>query len=181
MQGLRDATVRKKKREPVGEPKNLSANTDGLLGFRHNMSSEPNTKGDREHQGATYHTPALKMLCPVEAYINWITVAGLTSGPGFRGIDRWGNLSTVGVNPHSLIPMLRRILAEAGLPAAMYSSHSLRRGFATWASANGWDIKALMTYVGWKDMQSALRYIDASASFEGLAVGKQGSDLQIGR
>ncbi|KPX57547.1 MULTISPECIES: site-specific integrase [Pseudomonas syringae group] len=141
----------------------------------------PYTKSDREHQGATYHTPALKMLCPVEAYINWITIAGLASGPVFRGIDRWGNLSTEGINPHSLIPMLRRILAEAGLPAAMYSSHSLRRGFATWATANGWDIKALMTYVGWKDMQSALRYIDASASFAGLAVGKRGSELQIGR
>lgn len=140
----------------------------------------PYTKGDREHQGATYQTPALKMLCPVEAYINWITVAGLASGPVFRGIDRWGNLSNEGINPHSLIPMLRRILAEAGLPDAMYSSHSLRRGFATWASANGWDIKALMTYVGWKDMKSALRYIDASASFAGLAVGARGAALQIG-
>ncbi len=141
----------------------------------------PYTKGDREHQGATYHTPALKMLCPVEAYINWITLAGLTSGPVFRGIDRWGNLSSKGINPHSLIPMLRSILAEAGLPAAMYSSHSLRRGFATWASANGWDIKALMTYVGWKDMKSALRYIDPSASFAGLAVGGREMGYQIQR
>ncbi|MNL54078.1 hypothetical protein D3C87_1773780 [compost metagenome] len=51
----------------------------------------------------------------------------------------------------------------------------MRRGFATWASANGWDIKALMTYVGWKDMKSALRYMDATASFAGLAVGARGS------
>jgi len=27
-----------------------------------------------------------------------------------------------------------------------------------------------MSYVGWKDMKSALRYVDASASFGGLAV-----------
>lgn len=66
--------------------------------------------------------------------------------------------------------MLRRIFAEAGLPESMYTSHSLRRGFATWASANGWDIKGLMSYVGWKDMKSALRYIDAGASFGGLSV-----------
>lgn len=45
----------------------------------------------------------------------------------------------------------------------------MRRGFATWASANGWDIKGLMSYVGWKDMKSALRYVDASSSFGGLA------------
>ena len=66
--------------------------------------------------------------------------------------------------------MLRRIFKEAGLPAELYSSHSMRRGFATWASANGWDIKGLMSYVGWKDMKSALRYVDASMSFGGIAL-----------
>ena len=68
------------------------------------------------------------------------------------------------------IPLLRRIFKEAGLPEALYTSHSMRRGFATWASANGWDIKALMGYVGWKDIKSALRYVDSSVSFGGLAV-----------
>jgi integrase len=33
----------------------------------------------------------------------------------------------------------------------------LRRGFATWASRNQLSIKALMDYVGWRDVQSALR------------------------
>ena len=40
---------------------------------------------------------------------------------------------------------------------------------ATWATANGWDLKALMTYVGWKDIKSAMRYIDPAISFGGLA------------
>ncbi|MBI6576193.1 site-specific integrase [Pseudomonas viridiflava] len=129
----------------------------------------PYTKADRTHQGTTFHTPALKMLCPVDSYINWITVAGTSKGPVFRKLDRWGNLSEKGLKASSLIPLLRRILEEAGIPAQTYSSHSMRRGFATWASANGWDIKGLMSYVGWKDMKSALRYIDASNSFGGLA------------
>lgn len=53
----------------------------------------------------------------------------------------------------------------------------LRRGFAGWARASGWDIKDLMAYVGWKDMKSALRYLETSdaslqARFEaGLAPG----------
>ncbi|MFL1547323.1 tyrosine-type recombinase/integrase [Pseudomonas sp. O39] len=130
----------------------------------------PYTKSDRQHEGTTFHTPALAMLCPVEAYLNWITVAGIATGPVFQRIDRWGNLSGRGMQPHSLIPLLRRILREAGLPAELYSSHSMRRGFATWASANGWYIKGLMSYVGWKDMTSALRYVDASASFAGIAL-----------
>ncbi|PYD94655.1 hypothetical protein DNF23_01870 [Pseudomonas syringae pv. pisi] len=129
----------------------------------------PYTKADRDHQGSTFNTPALKKLCPVEAYINWITVAGIANGPVFRKLDRWGNLSEKGLKSTSFIPLLRRILEDAGIPAQAYSSHSMRRGFATWASANGWHIKGLMSYVGWKDMKSALRYVDASTSFGGLA------------
>lgn len=130
----------------------------------------PYTKGDREHEGQTFETPALTKLCPVEAYISWITVAGIAKGPVFQRIDRWGNLSGKAIQAHSLIPMLRRIFKEAGLPEALYTSHSLRRGFATWASASGWDIKALMGYVGWRDMKSALRYVDSSISFGQLAM-----------
>lgn len=129
----------------------------------------PHTKGDREHVGTTFQTPALKALCPVEAHINWVTFAGIAKGPVFRRLDRWGNLADEAIQPHSLIPMLRRICKEAGLPEELYTTHSMRRGFATWASANGWDIKALMSYVGWKDMKSALRYVDSIMSFGGLA------------
>lgn len=132
----------------------------------------PQSKGDREYLGTTFQTPALIKLCPVEAYVAWVSAAGLARGPVFRRIDRWGNLSDTAINSKSLIPMLRRIFSEAGLPAELYSSHSLRRGFATWASANGWDLKGLMGYVGWKDMKSALRYVDSTVSFGGLAVGK---------
>lgn len=134
----------------------------------------PYTKADRDHQGSTFYTPALKKLCPVEAYINWITVAGITKGPVFRKLDRWGNLSDKGFKASSLIPLLRRILEAADIPARAYSSHSMRRGFATWAAANGWDIKGLMSYVGWKDMKSALRYVEAANSFGGLAAHNAG-------
>jgi integrase len=137
------------------------------------------TKGDRQNLGATFNTPALKKLCPVAAYINWITVAGITRGPVFRKLDRWGNLAEAAINATSLIPMLRRIFEQADVSADAYSSHSMRRGFATWASSNGWDVKSLMSYVGWKDMKSALRYVDANTSFGGLALdrGKQQAEL----
>lgn len=136
----------------------------------------PYSKTDRAHHGSTFHTPALNQLCPVEAYINWITVAGIADGPVFRKLDRWGNLSDTGFRASSMIPLLRRILEAAGIPASTYSSHSMRRGFATWASANGWDIKGLMSYVGWRDMKSALRYVDASNSFGSLAAQPQTID-----
>jgi integrase len=132
----------------------------------------PHSKGDRQHRGTTFRTPALKKLCPVQAYVNWITVAGIAHGPVFRKLDRWGHLAEDGFNANSLIPLLRRIFNRAGVSGDLYTSHSLRRGFATWAAANGWDIKAMMTYVGWKDMKSAMRYIDTADSFGELATGR---------
>ncbi|NEX63353.1 site-specific integrase [Noviherbaspirillum galbum] len=64
----------------------------------------PKTKGDRVYQGSTFKVPALRKLCPVDAYLDW-------------------------------------------------------------ASTNGWDLKTLMQYVGWKDVKSAMRYVDAADPF----------------
>ncbi|ACD58866.1 recombinase [Xanthomonas oryzae pv. oryzae] len=126
----------------------------------------PRSKGDKRAQGNTYKVPALSRLCPVTATWEWIAAAGLSEGPLFRGIDRWGHIADEALHPNSLIPLLRRLLTCAGLPDAQeYSGHSLRRGFAGWANANGWDVKALMEYVGWRDVHSAMRYIDGGDPF----------------
>jgi len=126
----------------------------------------PRSKGDRQAQGNTYKVPALSRLCPVTTTWEWIDAAGLTEGPLFRAVDRWGHVADEALHPNSLIPLLRRLLTCAGLPDAdEYSSHSLRRGFAGWANANGWDVKALMEYVGWRDVHSAMRYIDGGDPF----------------
>ncbi|MGL4409202.1 MAG: hypothetical protein ACRCTU_12485 [Zoogloea sp.] len=43
----------------------------------------------------------------------------------------------------------------------------MRRGFAGWAHSTGWDLKELMEYVGWRDLKSAMRYMDVAE--QGLA------------
>jgi integrase len=122
----------------------------------------PRTKTDRSLKGTTYKTPSLSKLCPVAAYLDWLAVSGLKSGAVIRGIDRWGTVSEGAVNAASIIPLFRRILKAAGITDVhLYSSHSLRRGFASWASANGWEMRALMEYVGWKNVSSASRYVDS--------------------
>lgn len=122
----------------------------------------PRSKSDREFTGRSFQTPALQRLCPVQAYLDWVECAALEHGPVFRSIDRWGNLGEEGLHANSVITLLRQAFERAGIKADAYSSHSLRRGFATWAQQNGWDLKSLMTYVGWKDMKSAMRYIESS-------------------
>ncbi len=123
------------------------------------------SKGDRQLQGRTFQCPALSRLCAVDAFSAWVSLAGLTEGPVFRKIDRWGHVADESLHANSLIPLLRSLFAEAGVESPEeYSSHSMRRGFAGWARASGWDIKELMEYVGWKDVKSAMRYLDASDS-----------------
>ena len=130
-----------------------------------------------DYAGREFKCPALSRLCPVTALGEWTAAAGLSAGPVFRKIDRWGHVAQEALGANSLIPILRCVFAAAGLASAQeYSSHSLRRGFAAWARASGWDIKELMEYVGWKDIKSAMRYLEASdaslqARFEhGLAM-----------
>lgn len=126
----------------------------------------PQTKADRDFKGSSFKVPALSQLCPVTAYIDWIQLSGLRTGPVFRGMDRWGNVGQAGLHADSLIPLLRSLFIEAGIESPMlYSGHSLRRGFANWASANGWDLKTLMEYVGWKNVQSAMRYVESADPF----------------
>lgn len=140
----------------------------------------PQTKGDRQFKGTIFKAPALSRLCPVTAYTDWIVLTGLTSGAVFRSIDRWGRVGNDGLHPNSLVPMLRSLFTEADIAsAALYSGHSLRRGFANWATANGWDIKTLMEYVGWKNVQSAMRYVDGADPFGKNRIGKALSTVAL--
>jgi len=121
----------------------------------------PRSKGDRNLEGRSYSCPALSRLCPVEAVEDWLALSKLTAGPLFRKIDRWGHLSEAELTPSSIIPVLRKLLSQAGVADAdSFSSHSLRRGFAQWAGMSGWDIRELMSYVGWRDVKAAMRYLD---------------------
>lgn len=137
----------------------------------------PLSKGDRQARGATFRAPALASLCPVEAYLAWIELAQLSDGPVFRGIDRWGHVRESGLHINSLVPLLRALFVEAGVAfAGEYTGHSLRRGFASWATSNGWDLKTLMEYVGWRDVHSAMRYVEATDPFARLGPHAMGDD-----
>ncbi len=125
----------------------------------------PSSKSDRSNRGRVVKVPALKRLCPVAAYEVWLQASGLTEGALFRSIDRWGHIGKQALNANSLSRLLRQIFLRSGVDPEGYSAHSLRRGFATWASANRWSTKALMDYVGWRDVQSATRYIESDAPF----------------
>lgn len=131
----------------------------------------PRTKADRAQRGTTFKAPALSRLCPVTAYETWIAASALNEGLVFRSVDRCGNIGNEGLHAGSFVRLPRELFRAAGMPAPeSYSSPSLRRGFATWANSNGWDLKMLMEYVGWKDVRSAMCYVDAADPFAQLCI-----------
>ena len=73
----------------------------------------------------------------------------------FRGIDRSGHIRAEGLHINSPVPLLSSLFVGARIAFAdRYCGHSLRRGIAQRATSNGCDVKTLMEYVGWKNIQS---------------------------
>ena len=63
----------------------------------------------------------------------WLNVAGIQSGPVFRGIHRSGRiLSKLG--PNTILRIIKELADRAGLPSRLYGAHSLRSGFVTEAA-----------------------------------------------
>lgn len=98
-----------------------------------------------------FFTPFLKHYCPVKALEEWLTTAGIAHGPIFRSVNRWGEIDSASLHPKSLTPIFRGVIEEAGLDLD-FTGHSLRRGFAAWAVEMGWDIKSILEYVGWANL-----------------------------
>ena len=124
------------------------------------------SKTDRYNQGMYFEVPALQTLCPVNAMSEFAAQIELDDGPVFRKIDRWGKMNKNAISAGSIPAILRRVLFQSNIPNTKeFSSHSLRRGFAHWANLQGWSLHELMQYVGWKDIQSAMRYLNRSDAF----------------
>ncbi len=67
--------------------------------------------------------------------------------------------------------LIRQLAKQAKLPNwAQYSSHSLRRGFATEAARCGATMAAIQRHGRWKCTKTVIDYIDAGREFSDSAV-----------
>jgi integrase len=137
----------------------------------------PHSKTDKDARGKDYNLPALRVYCPVSAYLDWIQVACLTEGPVFKSINRWGQLAETGINKQSIEKVLNRVAAGMFPGEPTFSTHSLRRGFADWAANANWDLKSLMDHVGWSSAESARRYLPVRKDFGALAIKPYGGAI----
>lgn len=135
----------------------------------------PRSKTDQAGEGQTCaipygnHSP----LCPIRALDHWLSRSKITTGPLFRGIDRWEKLQKNALTPLAVTLIIKRWMKACDLSnAASFSSHSLRRGLATSASYKGASLASIMRQGRWKHVNTVLGYIEEGQRFEDNAAAK---------
>lgn len=132
----------------------------------------PRSKTDPTGEGQRCAIPALdNAYCPLQAVQRWLEASGIQSGYLFRGVSRWQRLSPRPLTLDGFNKILRQLAAACRLPDAQrYSSHSLRRGLATSASAAGASFKSIMRQGRWRHEGTVLAYIEEGQQFQDNAV-----------
>lgn len=107
------------------------------------------------------------MLCPVTALAEWRKHASSDSDDVFRQVTAGGRLLNKAIKPHQVNVVIKSIAMACGLPNAVsYSSHSMRRGFATEASRKGTPFGSIMRHGRWRHEGTVLGYIDEGKRFD---------------
>jgi integrase len=131
----------------------------------------PRSKTDQSGKGLICALPyGDEILCPVSALKTWCEKACITNGPLFRRITKGKNIHHEAIDAHHINIIIKKIAHHAGIPnAEQYSSHSLRRGFATTASQQGASLASIMQQGRWQHTGTALGYMEEGKRFEGNA------------
>lgn len=95
---------------------------------------------------------------PNRALDHWLEEAGITSGPLFRMVDRWGNVRDGELSGHSVYRIVKDRVDSIGLNKELYGAHSLRSGFATQAYIDGVGEQEAAQQTGHSDLSTLREY-----------------------
>ena len=107
-------------------------------------------------------------LDAVAAWTRWhnlLRAHGITTGPAWRGVDRYGRRPRAGRLAHQAIGLVVTHRAAAAGLVGDYGGHSLRRGFATSALAAGATERAVQNHGRWSSPASMAPYVDEAARY----------------
>lgn len=133
----------------------------------------PRSKTDQTGEGIVKAIPYSDgPCCPSKALRAWLELAGITEGPVFRSISKWGKVAGNALAVASVNSVLEGCATLAQLDYAPdLSSHSLRRGMATSAHRAGADFRDIKKQGGWRHDGTVQGYIDEASRFEENAAG----------
>lgn len=121
------------------------------------------SKTDQEGAGRTVFIPhARGSRCPVKALMNWLSMAGIVSGPLFRAINRHDQV----VGDKALTPQSVALIVKSSVrmlsgdeAAKSVAGHSLRAGYCTEAATVGLQPYQIREQTGHKSDVTLARYI----------------------
>jgi hypothetical protein len=127
------------------------------------------SKTDQKGKGIFKLLPRGGDPCPAAALEQWLAMAGITSGPVFRGLSKGGGLRQDRLNPQAVTYIVRRAAYDSALRAGMgqaharararqVASHSLRAGFVTSAALAKVPSEDIAAHVGWVGTQMVFYY-----------------------
>lgn len=133
----------------------------------------PRSKTDQSGEGQVCAIPESDdpLLCPVSALMEWREHSINCSDFLFPQITAGGRILSVAIKPHQINVVVKSTAIGCKLPdAESYSSHSLRRGFATEASRKGAPFGSIMRHGRWRHEGTVLGYIEEGKRFDQNAV-----------
>ncbi|KAF3999432.1 tyrosine-type recombinase/integrase [Glaciimonas immobilis] len=133
----------------------------------------PRSKTDQKGEGIIKAIPyGENACCPPTALRVWCKAAAITTGPIFRGINKWGQIGVDAMHEASLNGILTNAATLAELPyVPQLSSHSLRRGLATSAYRAGARFQDIKRQGGWRHDGTVQGYIEEAERFDENAAG----------
>jgi integrase len=131
----------------------------------------PRSKTDQIGEGQICAIPyGDDLLCPVNALKQWCESANIASGAIFRRVTKDNHLQEQAITAQQWNAIFKSMIRAAGLPDPdSYSSHSLRRGFASTASKKGAPFGAIMQQGRWRHEGTVLGYIEEGKRFDSNA------------
>ncbi len=124
------------------------------------------SKTDQEGQGQTVGVPAGGKLLVAESVAAWMQAACITSGPIFRPINRHGQVLPAALTDTSVAAIVKAYAERAGLDAATFAGHSLRRGFLTSAAHHGATLAKMKAVSRHKSVDVLMGYVDDAEMFK---------------
>jgi site-specific recombinase XerD len=133
------------------------------------------SKTDQEGQGRRVGIPwgTYRKTCPVCAVTEWIDELvewardrGELTGPLLRSVTEADEITDNPMATVTVTRAVRRVLREAGMDTAGYSSHSLRAGFVTAAAQAGKRMERIMQQTGHKSVQVMQGYVREATLFD---------------
>ena len=124
----------------------LKFSTDGVV------VTVRKSKTDQEGAGREVGLPfgTSQDTCPVRSLRQWLAASGISDGPVFRSVGRYGHVSRRGLHKDSIGKLLKRAAARAGMKVDPLGGHSLRAGCVTQAAMNGVREFVIMKQTGHK-------------------------------